>query len=66
MSGKARIRHFTGRYVRIKDMKWTAGLVGVCEGFDFAADFGRGKYKIDFQNGYVGWYKRCEFELLDD
>lgn len=61
---KARIRHFKGERVRIKPGTFTGNKLGICLGFDRAADNGKGKYRIDFENGFVGWYKRCEFEVL--
>ena len=63
---KARVRHFKGEKVKIIKAGLMSGNTGTCVRFDFTANFGAGRYEVVFENGIVGWYKRCEFEVLPD
>ena len=41
----------------------TVGKPGVIVGWDAKADRGKGKWKIEFDNGWVGWYHRHQFKI---
>ena len=58
------LAHLDGLGVTITDPKvLTNGKPGVILGWDAKADRGKGKWEIEFDNGWGGWYHRHQFTL---
>lgn len=51
-----------GVKVRITWPYNTQGKIGIISYFDTRAK----KWKVNFPNGWVGWYKRMEFEITGE
>ena len=54
---------FVGRDVIInKHDAMTNGNIAIIKCWDHKVN----KYEVDFNNGFVGWYKRSELKILDE